>query len=112
MFEKQKDKLCLTDGTYYFCETEIPNQFYFWRVDGGPIGYVGEIPVFMYEKYLQLEKPGNKIRISNIIFDKSSDDSCTRITFYPLELVDNMEVEQANKSFGQKVKSLFARTHR
>ena len=112
MFEKKEEELCLTDGTYNFCETEVSNQFYFWRVDGKQLGHVGEIPVLMYEQYLQIKKPDSKIKISNIIFDKSSDDKCTRITFYHLELVNNMDSELSDKSFGQKVKSLFARAHR
>jgi len=110
--QKRIEPNIITDGTYYFSETDAPNQFYFWRVDGEKLGYVGEIPIYLYKQYLNLKKPNNKMKISNIVFDKSSDDKCTRITFYHLELVNNMDPELSYKSFGQKVKSLFARAHR
>jgi len=99
--ESQKQYVTITDGTYILSETDLKNEFLFYRKDGGVLGNVGRIPMDMYEwrmyqnaVYYNINEP----IIESIIFERSRDDTVLMMTIMWYEMSEEKEEEVINKA--------------
>ena len=115
--ESSKEYVTITDGTYILSETDSPNEFVFYRKDGRMLGDVGRIPMDMYEwRVCQKAIHCNVIEpiIESVIFDRSRDDTCLKLTilWYDIpketEVTHEAEVVETEKKKG-KVWEFFKR---
>ena len=78
-----KQLMVLSDGTFSFSESDVENQFYFYRNDKGVLGDVGRIPMDFYQEYICHKMFSGEIKgafASNVKMEISDDNKCIRIT--------------------------------
>ena len=77
-----KEYLAVTDGTYTLTETDVSNQFYFYRNDGGVLGEIDHEPIDLYHAYIMNKMMNGEITdivANNIRSQISSDGKCVRL---------------------------------
>ena len=75
--------MTFSNGEYTFAETEVKNQFLFYRNDGGVIGDVGRLPMDFYQNYVCTKMFNGELTemvMKNIYFETSTDGKCMRLT--------------------------------
>ena len=78
-----KELLGISNGEYTFTETEVENQFLFYRNDEKVLGDVGRIPMEFYQHYIMNKMFNGEITdmvANNICFETSTDGKCIRLT--------------------------------
>ena len=78
-----KELKALSNGEFTLAETEVENQFYFYRNDGGVLGEVDRLPMEFYQEYIMrkmMEGEVTDIVANNILFETSNDGKCIRLT--------------------------------
>jgi hypothetical protein len=78
-----KELKALSNGEFTLTETEVENQFYFYRNDGGVLGEVDRLPMEFYQEYIMrkmMEGEVTDIVANNILFETSNDGKCIRLT--------------------------------
>jgi len=78
-----KELKALSNGEFTLAETEVENQFYFYRNDGKILGDVGRIPMDFYQQYIMSKMMNGEITeivMNNILFETSDDGKCIRLT--------------------------------
>ena len=78
-----KGKIALTDGTYTFAETEVKNEFYFYRNDRNVLGKMGSNQVMhFFSQYLLRKVEEGEIQdvyAGEIDFQLSTDGKCIKM---------------------------------
>ena len=75
--------LAVSDGTFTLSETEVKNQFYFYRNDGEVLTDIDREPMDLYQAYIMSKMMSGEITdmvMSNIYFEMSDDGKCIRLT--------------------------------
>ncbi len=75
--------LAISDGTFTLSETEVKNQFYFYRNDGEVLIDIGREPMDFYNAYIMQKMMNGEITdmvINNIYSEMSDDGKCIRLT--------------------------------
>ena len=78
-----KQVTVVTNGTYTFEETEVENQFHFFRNDHGVLENVGTLPIEMFSRYLihkVREREINEEYEGELCFELSADGKVLRVT--------------------------------
>lgn len=73
----------LSNGEFTFAETDVKNQFYFYRNDGEVLGEVDRLPMDFYQQYIMKKMMDGEITemvMNNILFETSDDGKCIRLT--------------------------------
>ena len=111
-----KEVTVVTNGTYTLEETEVENQFHFFREDHGVLEDVGTLPIEMYARYMvQMARDG---QIDNwyevqIIYEISDDNRILRLTAVEstkpqLHIVKNKQYEAPDVTKPNFFKRVFA----
>lgn len=75
--------LTISDGTFTLSETEIKDQFYFYRNDRKVLTDIEDEPMALYQAYLVRKIMNGEVadKIIHHIYSETSDDSkCIRLT--------------------------------
>lgn len=75
--------LKVSDGTFTLTETEVKNQFYFYRNDGEVLKDIDREPMELYRAYIMNKMMNSEITeiVMNDIYSETSDDGkCIRLT--------------------------------
>ena len=100
-----KELLGFSNGEYTFTETEVENQFLFYRNDEKILGDVGHIPMEFYQHYIMNKMFNGEITemvANNIRFETSTDGKCIRLT-----VTDIGEASEKKKRRPNFLKRLF-----
>jgi len=87
-----KQYVAVGNGEFILSETDVKNQFLFFREDGGVLGEVGRIPMDLYQDYIahkMLSGGISGIVMHNICFETSVDGKYIRLTVLGMD--DNEE---------------------
>lgn len=79
----EKEYLSVSNGEFTLSETEVENQFLFYRNDGEVLGDVGRIPMVFYREYIvhkMIEGEITDMVMNNIYFETSGDGKMIRLT--------------------------------
>ena len=112
-----KEVTVVTNGTYTLEETEVENQFHFFRNDHGVLEEIGTLPIEMYARYMvQMEREG---QINNgceveLFFEISEDKKVLRLTAVEstkpkLHIVKNEQYVAPNVTEPNFFKRVFAK---
>lgn len=74
----------VSDGTFSLSETDVKNQFYFYRNDGGELTEIGHEPMDLYQAYIIHQMMNGKMKVEavcqNIEYEMSDDRKVIRMT--------------------------------
>ena len=83
-----EDYNAISDGTYVLVETNVENQFLFYREDHGVLTDIDEEPMDFFHSYLAQKMFSGKIPattfMGNICMEKSDDEKSIRLTVKPI----------------------------
>lgn len=99
-----KERMAFSDGEYTFAESEVKNQFFFFRNDGEVLGGVGNIPMEFYQHYIMNKMFSGEITemvANNICFETSTDGKCIRLTVS--DIGEEPKVNRKNRGFFKRL---------
>ena len=77
------ESLAISDGTFTLSETEVKNQFYFYRNDGEVLTDIDREPMDLYQAYIihkMVNDETTNMIMSNFYMETSDDGRCIRLT--------------------------------
>lgn len=97
----------ITDGTYVLSESDVPNQFYFYREDHEVLTDIDHEPMDLYHAYIFQKMIDGEISgtyMGNICFEYSDDNKCIRLTVTsigdsPTGIVNNSACKNKKPNF-------------
>ncbi len=98
--------LAVSDGTFTLSETELKNQFYFYRNDGEVLTDIDREPMDLYQAYIMRKMMNGEITdmVMNNIYSETSDDGkCIRLTICDI----GEKTVKSNNLTGRKKQSNF-----
>ncbi len=101
--------LSITDGTYTLSESNVKNQFYFYRNDGNELGKIQHEPMELYQVYIMHKMTLGEmtdIIMSNVEFEESTDGKCIRMTMSEIHGTSESKMNEQPKklNFFQRLK--------
>jgi len=110
-----KEFLAFSDGTYTLSETEVENEFYFFRNDGGVLSDITDEPLDFYHTYIMKKMMDGEITdmvMKNIYSQMSTDNKCIKLTVYeygesPLDVDNSTVIEKKPNFFKRMLNKIF-----
>ena len=102
----KKGYFTVSDGTFSLSETDVKNQFYFYRNDGGELTENGHEPMDLYQVYIMHQMMSGKMDVEavcqDIKYEMSGDRKVIRMTVrdtWKRSLLQESDSSNSNEDF-------------